>query len=452
MKEGLSTKYQEVRDGKKQKSEMERSYGQHEVSKVARIDKDQKGKRKTCKELLPPLDTSEDDGSSSDAREQAKHCAKCLAKLDISPSEEESDEDKYQDEETKEEEAEEEYKEVPVPSLKAKLSKKRAFSKTLSSKSTAMKTSLTTTVLQAAIHMTTKSLEKSAESSALPKSSTAMETDSPAPQVDLFDDVGEDLALCQEGIDDAQKLGCKTLEAAKAIGDKYGKSAHTILIEAGDWKKRQHDHYYAIQDDDPLWDDIQAHYEFYLGGANNNQSCASIVISTRDTLAKCIGLLLQQSRAKNYQLALPQFVMVLEKLEQFGYKTKSVQWWKLLDVAYQNKFQFKLWPDEVHLVGPDFNYQTLSTQHLKLLVMSYINDDDLARPGCHQVGLQLQMMQHHKQPHVEDYADEQFESEADSLILTDSHIRKKSKVIYYHDAAVHIELPSQHFIPAHLRP
>ncbi|KAG1816428.1 uncharacterized protein BJ212DRAFT_1480876 [Suillus subaureus] len=64
--------------------------------------------------------------------------------------------------------------------------------------------------------------------------------------------------------------------------------------------------------------------------------------------------------------------MVLEKLEQFGYKTKSVQWWKLLNVAYQNKFQFKLWPDGVHPVGPDFNCHTLSAQHLKLLIMSYI--------------------------------------------------------------------------------
>ncbi|KAG2033055.1 hypothetical protein BDR03DRAFT_985302 [Suillus americanus] len=64
--------------------------------------------------------------------------------------------------------------------------------------------------------------------------------------------------------------------------------------------------------------------------------------------------------------------MVLEKLEQFGYKTKSVQWRKLLDVAYQNKFQFELWPDEVPPVGPDFNYHTLSAQHLRLLVVPYI--------------------------------------------------------------------------------
>ncbi|KAG1848666.1 hypothetical protein F4604DRAFT_1935241 [Suillus subluteus] len=64
--------------------------------------------------------------------------------------------------------------------------------------------------------------------------------------------------------------------------------------------------------------------------------------------------------------------MVLEKLEQFGYKTKSVQWRKLLDVAYQNKFQFELWPDEVPPVGPDFNYHTLSAQHLKLLIVPYI--------------------------------------------------------------------------------
>lgn len=155
-------------------------------------------------ESLPPSDTPEDDGSSSDnnypyvnrlAREWAEHCEKRLAKLDISPSEEESDEDEYQDEETEEEEAEEEDEEVPVPSSKVKLSKKPVFSKTLPSNSTAMKTSLTTTVLQAAIPTMMKSLKKSAESSALPKSSTAMETDLPAPQVDSFDDVSEDLAI-----------------------------------------------------------------------------------------------------------------------------------------------------------------------------------------------------------------------------------------------------------------
>ncbi|KAG1852295.1 hypothetical protein DFJ58DRAFT_728629 [Suillus subalutaceus] len=300
--------------------------------------------------------------------------------------------------------------------------------------------------------------------------------------------------LCQEGIDDAQELGRKTLHAAKLIGDKYGKSARTILIEAGlsvkhsraetpwnmhqgwykgkypretdeelsDWRKRQRDHYYSLEDSDPLWDDIQAHYDGHLGGASNNRSHASIVMSTRDALAKRLILSLEgievigcvfdstpdeaarqasgfvagsstfmdviNERQVDAQLALDWIitaakyvawnyskfnltmcpgqkttssqcrglggaydilfskpgeapwdryrriwpVMVLEKLEQFGYKTKSVQWRKLLDVAYQNKFQFELWPDEVPPVGPDFNYHTLSAQHLKLLVVPYI--------------------------------------------------------------------------------
>jgi hypothetical protein len=117
-----------------------------------------------------------------------------------------------------------------------------------------------------------------------------------------------------------QELGRKILHAAKLIGDKYGKSAHTILIEAGlsvkhsrvktpwnmhqgwykgkypretnegeylfhvvvpiidqyplvelsDWRQRQRNHYYSLEDSDPLWDDIQAHYDGHLGGASNN--------------------------------------------------------------------------------------------------------------------------------------------------------------------------------------
>ncbi|KAG2351030.1 hypothetical protein BDR07DRAFT_1386617 [Suillus spraguei] len=39
--------------------------------------------------------------------------------------------------------------------------------------------------------------------------------------------------LCQEGIGEAQKLGCKTAEEARVIGVKYSKSICAILIEAG---------------------------------------------------------------------------------------------------------------------------------------------------------------------------------------------------------------------------
>ncbi|KAG1784800.1 uncharacterized protein HD556DRAFT_1451367 [Suillus plorans] len=490
---------------------------------------------KVC-ESLPVSDTPEDEDASSDgtpstdnnypyanrrARLRAEHRAK-LAARDLFPPDEESDkgDDEYQEDEEDEDE------EVPVPPSKAKLFKKRALSNAPPKNSTVIETSLTAPVQRRAklagrdlsppeeesdgdddeykedeeasdeeapappskaMLFKKSALSNTLPPSALPKNSMAMETASPTPQLYSFDDVGEDLPiasrpgrLCQEGVDDAQELGRKTLEAAKAIGDKYGKSARTILIEAGlsvkhsraetpwnmhqgwykgkyprekdeqlsDWRKRQRDHYYSLPDDDPLWDDVQAYYDFHLGGANNNQSRASIVMSTRDALAKrfaaysrlegievigcvfdstpdeaarqasgfvagsstfmdlinerqvdaCLALdwIITAAKAKNYQLVLPRFsgaydilfskpgeaprdryrriwsVMVLEKLEQFGYKTKSVQWQKLLDVAYQNKFQFELWPDGVHPVGPDFNYHTLSAQHLKLLVVPYI--------------------------------------------------------------------------------
>ncbi|KAG2144234.1 hypothetical protein DEU56DRAFT_754299 [Suillus clintonianus] len=498
---------------------------------------------KAC-ESLPVSDTPEDEDASSDgtpstdnnypyanrrARSRAEHRAK-LAARDLFPPDKESDkgDDEYQEDEEDEDE------EVPAPPSKAKLFKKRALSNTSPKNSTVIETSLTAPVQHRAklagrdlspleeesdgdddeykedeeasdeedevasdeeapappskaMLFKKSALSNTLPPSALPKNSMAMETASPTPQLYSFDDVGEDLPiasrpgrLCQEGVHDAQELGRKTLEAAKAIGAKYGKSARTILIEAGlsvkhsraetpwnmhqgwykskyprekdeqlsDWKKRQRDHYYSLPDDDPLWDDVQAYHEVHLGGANNNQSRASIVMSTRDALAKrfaaysrlegieVIGCVFDSTpdeaarqasgfvagsstfmdlinerqvdarlaldwiitavKVKNYQLVLPRFsgaydilfskpgeaprdryrhiwsVMVLEKLEQFGYKPKSVQWRKLLDVAYQNKFQFELWPDGVHPVGPDFNYHTLSAQQLKLLVVPYI--------------------------------------------------------------------------------
>ncbi|KAG1877151.1 hypothetical protein C8R48DRAFT_669117 [Suillus tomentosus] len=437
-------------------------------------------------ESLPPSDTPEDENSSLDgapssennypyrnqeARRRAEHCA-MLAQRDPSSSEEESDEDddEYKEDQEADKEKEEgddndnnDNNDLPAPPSKTKLPQKRAPPKALPPKSTVTGTPPSTQVLQAAAHVTMKSVEKSPISSALPKSSMAMETDDDDNDLPITSRPGR---LCQEGIDDAQELGRKTLHAAKLIGDKYGKFARTILIEARlsvkhsraetpwnmhqgcDWRKRQRDHYYSLEDSDPLWDDIQAHYDGHLGGASNNRSRASIVMSTRDALAKrfaaysrlegievigcvfdstpdeaarqassfvagsstfmdvinerqvdaqlALDWIITAAKAKNYQLAMPRFggaydilfskpgeaprdryrriwpVMVLEKLEQFSYKTKSVQWRKLLDVAYQNKFQFELWPDEVPPVGPDFNYHTLSTQHLKLLVVPYI--------------------------------------------------------------------------------
>ncbi|KAG2368466.1 hypothetical protein BDR07DRAFT_1503663, partial [Suillus spraguei] len=221
-------------------------------------------------------------------------------------------------------------------------------------------------------------------------------------------------------------------------------------------------------------------------------------------------------------------VMVLEKLEQFNYKTKSVQWWKLLDVAYQNKFQFELWPDKVHPVGPDFNYHTLSAQHLKLLIVPYIKHrakqyynaelkteaENLLELQCKQGcsdntlddiidELDVTVSEIDIVPWPEDHIEqcekcdpkmfdiplvtsashvilwkladsEKFKhcipkallqhasrtppsgtsatDDAASQVTTCRRLRKKSKVVHYHDAALDIELPSQHFVPAHLQP
>ncbi|KAG1883467.1 hypothetical protein F4604DRAFT_1920672 [Suillus subluteus] len=383
-----------------------------------------------------------------------------LAQRDPSSLEEESDEDddEYKEDqeanEEKEEEEEDDDDNLPAPPSKAKLPKKRTPPKALPPNSTVTETSLTTQVLQAAGHVTTKSVEKSAVSSALPKSSMAMETDDDDDDLPITSRPGR---LCQEGIDDAQELGRKTLHTAKIIGDKYGKSARTILIEAGlsvkhsraktpwnmhqgwykgkypretdeelvDWRKRQRDHYYSLQDSDPLIimstrDALAKRFAAYsrlegievigcvfdstpdeaaqqASGFVAGSSTFMDLINERQVDAQlALDWIITAAKAKNYQLAMPRFggaydilfskpgeaprdryqriwpVMVLEKLEQFGYKTKSVQWRKLLDVAYQNKFQFELWPDEVPPVGPDFNYHTLSAQHLKLLVMPYI--------------------------------------------------------------------------------
>ncbi|KAG1836439.1 hypothetical protein DFJ58DRAFT_734968 [Suillus subalutaceus] len=408
-------------------------------------------------ESLPPSDTPEDENSSLDGAPSSENNypvilplrKRSLTKMMMNtkkikkPTEEKEEGDDNDD------------NDLPAPPSKTKLPQKRAPPKALPPKSTVTGTPPSTQVLQAAMHVTTKSVEKSPVSSALPKSSMAMETDDDDNDLPVTSRPGR---LCQEGIDDAQELGRKTLHAAKLIGPRphgictqgwyKGKYPRETDEELSDWRKRQRDHYYSLEDSDPLWDDIQAHYDGHLGGASNNRSRASIVMSTRDALAKCFAAysrlegievigcvfdstpdeaarqasgfvagsstfmdvinarqvdaqlaldwIITAAKAKNYQLAMPRFggaydilfskpgeaprdryrriwpVMVLEKLEQFGYKTKSVQWRKLLDVAYQNKFQFELWPDEVPPVGPDFNYHTLSAQHLKLLVVPYI--------------------------------------------------------------------------------
>ncbi|KAG2079430.1 uncharacterized protein F5147DRAFT_661878 [Suillus discolor] len=178
-------------------------------------------------ESLPPSDTPEDEGSSLNGtpssennypyqNRQARSWAECramLAQRDHSSSEEESDkdddeykEDQEADEEKEEEEEEEDDDNLPAPPSKAKLPKKRAPPKALSPKSTVTETSLTTQVLQAAMHVTTKSVEKSAVSSALPKSSMSMEIDDDDNDLPITSRPGQ---LCQEGIDDVQELGAQ---------------------------------------------------------------------------------------------------------------------------------------------------------------------------------------------------------------------------------------------------
>ncbi|KAG1727839.1 hypothetical protein EDB19DRAFT_1941966 [Suillus lakei] len=376
-----------------------------------------------------------------------------LAQRDPSSSEEESDED--DDEYKEDQEADEEKEEannnnnnnnnLPAPPSKTKLPQKRAPPKALPPKSTVTGTPPSTQVLQAAAHVTTKSVKKSPVSSALPKSSMAMETDDDDNDLPVTSRPGR---LCQEGIDDAQELGCKTLHAAKLIGDKYGKSACTILIEAGlsvkhsraetpwnmhqgwykgkypretdeelsDWRKRQRDHYYSLEDSDPLWDDIQAHYDGHLGGASNNRSRASIVMSTRDALAKCFAAysrlegievigcvfdltpdeaaqqalgfvagsstfmdvinerqvdaqlaldwIITAAKAKNYQLAMLRFGGAYDILfSKPGEAPRD---------CYRRIWLVMVLEKLVPPVGPDFNYHTLSAQHLKLLVVPYI--------------------------------------------------------------------------------
>ncbi|KAG2086314.1 uncharacterized protein F5147DRAFT_659235 [Suillus discolor] len=121
--------------------------------------------------------------------------------------------------------------------------------------------------------------------------------------------------LCQEGIDEAQELGCKTAEEAQVIGVKYGKSARAILIEAGlsikhsrsesdwnahqcwfmdnnpckdkesivDWKERQCTHYHAMGKDNKQWDTIR---NYSITGGNIDQSRAKTILSMREDIAR----------------------------------------------------------------------------------------------------------------------------------------------------------------------
>ncbi|KAG2092924.1 uncharacterized protein F5147DRAFT_779487 [Suillus discolor] len=121
--------------------------------------------------------------------------------------------------------------------------------------------------------------------------------------------------LCQEGINEAQELGWTTVEEAWVIGAKYGKSARSILIEAGlsikhswsesdwnahqcwfmdnnlhkdkesiiDWKERQCKHYHAMGKEDGQWDTI---HDYNITGGNTNQSRAKTILSMREDIAR----------------------------------------------------------------------------------------------------------------------------------------------------------------------
>ncbi|KAG2079723.1 uncharacterized protein F5147DRAFT_784806 [Suillus discolor] len=121
--------------------------------------------------------------------------------------------------------------------------------------------------------------------------------------------------LCQEGINEAQELGQTTVEEARVIGTKYGKSARSILIEAGlsikhsrsesdwnahqhwfmdnnprkdkesivDWKERQRKHYHAMGKEDGQWDTIR---NYNITGGNTNQSRAKTILSMREDIAR----------------------------------------------------------------------------------------------------------------------------------------------------------------------
>ncbi|KAG1807139.1 uncharacterized protein BJ212DRAFT_1303598 [Suillus subaureus] len=139
----------------------------------------------------------------------------------------------------------------------------------------------------------------------------------------------------QVGILKAQELGKKTLEAARTLGQEYGKSARTILIEAGltmkatckeslwnqhqmwfaathplpkgvsgvvlpedikAWKVKQQAHYKAHPQDDPqhalLWKEIQENWDHavmlakLLSGEHERDTCLSLMMGVRDAFTK----------------------------------------------------------------------------------------------------------------------------------------------------------------------
>ncbi|KAG1882246.1 hypothetical protein F4604DRAFT_1921988 [Suillus subluteus] len=131
-----------------------------------------------------------------------------------------------------------------------------------------------------------------------------------------------------EAVLKAQELGRTTVEAAKALGKEYGKSARVILIEAGlvtkatrkespwnqhqtwfktfsppseeqdikAWKEEQAAHYKAHPYKDPkhaaLWQKIQEYWDGCLTGATEDltsRSVSSLMLRVRDDFSKAAG-------------------------------------------------------------------------------------------------------------------------------------------------------------------
>ncbi|KAG1795440.1 uncharacterized protein HD556DRAFT_1442292 [Suillus plorans] len=160
------------------------------------------------------------------------------------------------------------------------------------------------------------------------------EADPPSPPEDEDDEdfVKTKGRMPQVGILKAQELGKKTLEATRTLGQEYGKSAQTILIEAGltmkatrkespwnqhqtwftathplpkgvsgvvspedvkAWKVKQRAHYKAHPQDDPqhasLWKEIQENWDRAVAGTTEDltsRSAAGLMMGVCDAFTK----------------------------------------------------------------------------------------------------------------------------------------------------------------------
>ncbi|KAG1863186.1 hypothetical protein DFJ58DRAFT_725085 [Suillus subalutaceus] len=149
------------------------------------------------------------------------------------------------------------------------------------------------------------------------RASISHSNDNPAPASIVF---GPTPDIDAKGINEAQELGWKTAEEARVIGAKYGKSAHTILIEAGlsikhsrvesdwnahqcwfmdnhprkdkasivDWKEHQCKHYHVMGKENEQWNTI---CNYNVTGGNTNQSRTKTILLMREDIARKAHLL-----------------------------------------------------------------------------------------------------------------------------------------------------------------